>query len=244
MSFERVVRLVDAYQMAQVVACQLLKRIIDLQKAKGTVHVCLTGGRTADMMYEQFAALAPGSELDHGKLQLWWGDERFVFATDPQRNSLQAVTRLARTVAIKSADIHMMPAADGRLDADDCASDYAAELGDTTFDITLLGIGEDGHVGSIFPHHPSFAHTNKSVIGVTDSPKAPSERITLTLATFNRSDEVWFIANGPAKAHAIASALNADESIPASHVRGRTATYWFIDNDAAAELPTPYECAF
>ena len=82
-----------------------------------------------------------GSDLDAAKLQLWWGDERFVPATDPDRNSLQAVSRLARTVSIKSADTHMMAAQDGRKDSHECAAEYEAELGTTHFDIMLLGVG-------------------------------------------------------------------------------------------------------
>lgn len=242
MTFERIARLTDASEVADIVATRLLDRLVELQTTKGVVHVCLTGGDAANMMYERFAELAPQTALDTSLLQLWWGDERFVPATDPDRNSLQAVARLARTVPIKSADIHMMPAADGRLDADQCAAEYEAELGGTTFDITLLGIGRDGHIGSIFPGHPSFDPTTKSVIGVTDSPKPPPERITLTIPTFNRSDEIWFLASGGGKADAIARCLDRDPALPASHVRGVTATYWFIDDAAAAGLPKSYHC--
>ncbi len=240
--YRRIVRLDDATEVADVVARRLLERIVELQEKRGVVHICLTGGSTANQMYERFADLVSESELDASKLQLWWGDERFVPATDAERNSLQAVSRLARTVAIKSADIHMMPAQDGRADSHQCAAEYETELGDTTFDVTLLGIGADGHVGSIFPHHPSFDPTTRNVIGVTDSPKAPSDRISLTLGALNRSEEIWFIATGASKADAVARALEEDEELPASHVQAREATYWFLDADAAAQLPEPYDC--
>lgn len=238
----RTVRLDDPTEVADVVARRLLHRIVELQEKRGVVNICLTGGDTANQMYERFAALVPDSELDASKLQLWWGDERFVPATDAERNSLQAVSRLARTVAIKSADIHMMPAQDGRADPHQCAVEYEAELGDTIFDVTLLGIGTDGHVGSIFPNHPSSEATSRNVIGVTDSPKAPSDRISLTLGTLNRSEEIWFIATGASKADAVARALAGDEALPAAHVQAREATYWFLDADAAAQLPQPYDC--
>lgn len=244
MTVERVVRLTDPAEVADVVAHRFLDRVVALQGEKGIVHVCLTGGNTANLMYERFAELAAGSRLDPRLLQLWWGDDRFVFATDPERNSLQAISRLARTVGIQSSDMHIMPAADGRLDAHECAADYAAELGDTTFDVTLLGIGEDGHIGSVFPHHPSFEPTSKTVISVTDSPKPPSERITLTIPTFNRSDEIWFIATGTAKADTISRAVAGDPELPAGLARGAVATYWFLDEAAATLLPTPYECEF
>lgn len=242
--FTRVVRLKDAADVSRVVAERLLARMIDLQGKQDTVHICLTGGNAANAMYEELATLFEGSELDASRLQLWWGDERFVPATDPERNSQQAISRLARTVSIKSADTHMMAAKDGRKDSHESAAEYEAELGDTSFDITLLGIGEDGHVASIFPNHPSFEVTGRAVIGVEDSPKEPTERISLTIPTLNRADEVWMMATGEAKAAAVARSLSGDESVPGAHVQGRVATYWFLDAGAAAGLPAQYACTF
>ena len=242
--FTRVVRLEDAADVSRVVAERLLARMIDLQGKQDTVHICLTGGNAANAVYEELATLVEGSELDASRLQLWWGDERFVPATDPERNSQQAISRLARTVSIKSADTHMMAAKDGRKDSHESAAEYEAELGDTSFDITLLGIGEDGHVASIFPNHPSFEVTGRAVIGVEDSPKEPTERISLTIPTLNRADEVWMMATGEAKAAAVARSLSGDESVPGAHVQGRVATYWFLDAGAAAGLPAQYACTF
>lgn len=195
-------------------------------------------------MYEVLAELADGSELDASKLQLWWGDERFVPATDPERNSQQAISRLARTVSITSAGTHMMAAKDGRKDSHESAAEYEAELGETTFDILLLGVGEDGHVASIFPDHPSFEATNRAVIGVEDSPKPPTERISLTIPTLNRADEVWFLASGSAKADAVARSVAGDPAVPGAQVHGKVGTYWFLDADAAAVLPKQFACPF
>ena len=242
--YTRVVRLDDGDDVSSVVAARLLERLIELQAAQPLVHLCLTGGDTANAMYEKFAELAEGSTLDASKLQLWWGDERFVPATDPARNSLQAISRLARTVSIKSADTHMMAAADGRKDPHESAAAYESELGETTFDITLLGIGRDGHVASLFPDHPSSEPTNRAVVGVTDSPKEPAERITLTLRSLNRSHEVWFLATGESKSTAVASALMPDGPAPGSQIRGDVATLWFVDEGAAAGLPEQYRCPF
>ncbi|HOA26557.1 MAG: 6-phosphogluconolactonase [Propionibacteriaceae bacterium] len=241
--YTRVVRLATQKDVTDVVADRLLARIVELQQTQPLVHLCLTGGDAANAMYERLAELAEGSDLDAAKLQLWWGDERFLPATDPGRNSLQAISRLARTVSINSAHTHMMAAKDGRKDSHESAAEYEAELGDTRFDITLLGIGRDGHVGSIFPNHPSFEPTSLAVIGVEDAPKEPAERISLTISTLNRSDQVWFLANGEEKADAISRALDGDEALPASHVHGDEATLWFIDEAAAGGLPEPYICA-
>lgn len=242
--YTRVVRLEDALDVSTVVAQRLLSRLIEIQASQPVAHLCLTGGDAANAMYEIFAELADGSELDPAKLQLWWGDERFVPATDPQRNSLQAVSRLARTVSLKSADTHMMAAQDGRKDPHESAAEYEAELGDTGFDITLLGIGADGHIASLFPDHPSSEPTTRAVIGVTDSPKEPSERISLTVQTLNRSAEVWYIATGEQKADAVARTIAGDRALPGSQVHGTTATFWYLDRGAAESLPTQFTCAF
>ncbi len=242
MSFTRVVRLVDAADVAEVVARRFLERIVALQQTKDVVHVCLTGGDTANAMYERFAELVPGSGLDPSRVQLWWSDERFVPASHPDRNSLQAVSRLARTIPINATDIHMMPAQEGRADPHQVAAEYEAELGDQSFDITLLGVGADGHVGSIFPNHQSFEATTRSVIGVTEAPKPPEQRISLTIPALNRSTEVWFIATMASKTRAVAGAIGGDLSLPAAHAHGTEATYWFVDAAAASELPESYRC--
>ena len=240
----RVVRLSDAAEVSEAVAAQLLKRVLQLQQRQPVVHLCLTGGNAANDMYERFAELAEHSELDSTRLQLWWGDERFVPATDPDRNSQQAVTRLARTISIRSADTHMMAAQDGRKDSHEAAAEYESELGETHFDLTLLGIGPDGHVASIFPNHPSFDPTNRKVIGVEDSPKPPAERISLTIPALNNSAEIWVMATGDVKANAVARTLDGDLSLPAAHIRAEGATVWFLDEAAAADLPPQHSCSF
>lgn len=242
--YTRIVRLEAPEEVSALAAQRLLARIIELQRTGETVHLCLTGGNAANNMYERLAELAAESDLNSELLDLWWGDERFVPATDPDRNSMQAITRLARTIPIKAGDTHMMPAKDGRKDSHECAADYESELGDTRFDILLLGVGEDGHVGSIFPNHPSFEPTSRNVIGVTDAPKAPAERISLTIQAMNRSTEVWFLATGESKADAVARAVDADATIPAGHVHGSERTVWFVDEAAAGGLPTQYRCSF
>jgi 6-phosphogluconolactonase len=239
--FTRIVRLASPQDVADVVAQRFLTRVTELLKEQDEANVCLTGGGTADLVYERFAELAPAA-LDLKRLHLWWGDERFVAATDPDRNSLQAISRLGRALPIQSASIHMMAAKEGRADPHDCAAEYAAELGDTHFDITFLGMGPDGHVASIFPGHPSMDPTSRTVIGVTESPKPPSERISLTLNTLNRSGEIWFIVTGAAKADALVRAIEGDKSLPASYPRGAQATYWFVDEAAAAKLPQRHTC--
>ncbi|WP_309224352.1 6-phosphogluconolactonase [Propioniciclava sp. MC1683] len=230
--------------LTEGVAERLMARLVELQsQTDAPVHLCLTGGRIANRIYDAFADLVEGSDLDPTRIELWWGDERFVPTEDSDRNAGHTLAILARTLPLTSARTHSMAAADGIADADASALTYAKELGDTTFDICLLGLGEDGHVASIFPGHPSFAETTHTVIGVNDSPKPPSSRISLTVPTLSRSREVWFLVAGAEKADAVGRAYRGDPELPGGVVRGRERTLWLVDRAAGAGIPY-HECTF
>ena len=230
--------------LTEGVAERLMARLVELQsQTDAPVHLCLTGGRIANRIYDAFADLVEGSDLDPTRIELWWGDERFVPTEDSDRNAGHTLAILARTLPLTSARTHSMAAADGIADADASALTYAKELGDTTFDICLLGLGEDGHVASIFPGHPSFAETTHTVIGVNDSPKPPSSRISVTVPTLSRSREVWFLVAGAEKADAVGRAYRGDPELPGGVVRGRERTLWLVDRAAGAGIPY-HECTF
>ncbi|MDA8439658.1 MAG: 6-phosphogluconolactonase [Propionibacterium sp.] len=233
----RILRFPSDTDLVEEAARMLLNHLVQRQEHQAQVHLCLTGGRIANRIYAAFAELAGETGFDAATLHLWWGDEQFVGTTDPDRNALQSLALLARSLQLKSAQIHPMPASDGNADPDESAFTYAQELGDTVFDLCLLGMGPDGHVASIFPDHPSSDPTTLSVIGVTDAPKPPAERISLTLSTISRSRSVWLWVNGSEKAEAVAHALAGDERVPAAHASGVESTIWFLDAEAARLLP-------
>ncbi len=236
-SLVQVVRHADVTDLAGRSAQRLLDALIELQVDGHTPQLCLAGGRAAMAVYAEFARLIPDSDLDTTRLELWWSDERFLPTDDPERNAGPALALLASAFSIDPARTHPMPSADGTIDAGASAALYAKELGDTTFDICLLGMGPDGHVASIFPDHPSSEPANQSVIGVSDAPKPPPERISLTIARINTSAQVWLLVNGADKASAVARALGEDPSLPAARVAGRDRTLWLLDEESAAELP-------
>lgn len=241
MTSPRVLRHEDTDEMVAAAAQRLLDTLLELQTSQDTVHLCLTGGRTANRIYQSFAELVPGSGLNPAALHLWWGDERFVSTTDPERHALHALSILARTLQLSSAQTHPMPASDGKADPDEAAFAYAHELGDTVFDLCLLGMGEDGHVASLIPGTLRSDQTSALVVGVTDFPMPPTERITLTLNAINRSRRVWLWVSGANKAEAVAAALAGDGSVPGAQVSGTAETLWFLDDESAAQLPM-YQC--
>lgn len=233
----QVVRHADAADLANRSAARLLSTLIDLQADGHVAQLCLTGGRIALQLYARLGELVADSALDPSLLELWWGDERFLPTDDPERNAGPTLAVLARHFALDPARTHPMPSADGVVDAAASAATYAKELGDTRFDLCLLGLGPDGHVASIFPDHPSSEPTNQTVIGVSEAPKPPAERISLTIPALSNAEQVWFLVSGAEKANALARALAGDTTLPAGRVSGQDRTIWLVDQAAASELP-------
>ena len=236
---DQVLRFSGAEDLVDQAAAKLVARIAGYQAdPERIVHLCLTGGRIAQRLYESFGGRIEGSGVDPGRLELWWTDERFTATDDPARHAGPALALLAGRFALDPARTHPMPAADGVADADAAAATYAKELDDVTFDICLLSVGPEGHVAGIFPGHPSFDDTQtQPVIGLTKSPKGKGDRISLTVTSLGRSREVWFLLSGPDKADVAPEAMAGSPEIPAGVVRGQDDTLWFLDREAAAELP-------
>jgi len=228
----------SAGDVAEALAARLIARLVEIQQGGRVPQVALTGGRIATVAYQRLAADGPRSAVDWSEVELWWGDERFVVAADDDRNDKATLEVLRSALPLDETRIHPMPASDQGLDLDAAAAAYANRLGDTVFDICLLGMGPDGHVASIFPDHPS-APAAERVIAVRNSPKPPPERISLTLEVINESSEVWFLVSGSDKAAATRMALlgTGPELVPAARVAGVKATVWLLDEDAAVELP-------
>ena len=237
MSGYEVVLYNSADEVAEALAHRLIARLTELQRDFRTPQVCLTGGRIATRAYGHLAEEGVFAAVDWSRVELWWGDERFVSAGDKDRNA-DPTLEILRPLPLDPERVHVMPPSDVGLDLDAAAESYARELGATAFDICLLGMGPDGHVASIFPEHPS-AYAEGDVIPVRSSPKPPPERVSLTLPVINRSREVWFVVSGSDKAAAAKMALlgAGPVQVPAGGVSGTERTLWLLDREAAAQLP-------
>lgn len=241
----------DKGLMALAAAARLITHVVDAQSARGTASVVLTGGRNGNALLAALAASPARDAVDWSRLDLWWGDERFLPEGDPERNATQARDELLDTVPLDPARVHYMPASDG-VDGDNAesaAARYAAELAKAAaaedhvrvpaFDVLLLGVGPDTHVASLFPEHPAVRETARTVVGVRGAPKPPPVRISLTLPAIRAAREVWLLAAGEDKAEAVALALSGPGEIqaPASGATGQHRTLWLLDRAAAAKLP-------
>ncbi|KHD79099.1 6-phosphogluconolactonase [Actinoplanes utahensis] len=246
MSETVVVVVPDADILASTVAARLVIKIIDAQAAHGSASVVLTGGRVAAKVLRSVRELPASAAIDWSRVDLWWGDERYLPSGDPDRNETQAREALLDELPLDPARVHAMPASDGPDggDAIAAAGRYAGELAAAAgpgagplprFDVLMLGVGEDGHVASLFPDHPVLQETGTTA-ATFDSPKPPPVRVTLTLPTIQSADEVWLIAAGPDKAAPIGTVLSGGH-LPAANATGVHRTLWLLDKAAAANVP-------
>ncbi|MEP6815299.1 MAG: 6-phosphogluconolactonase [Marmoricola sp.] len=231
----------DAEALADDVAERLLIVLADAQSAGRTPHLALTGGTIAAKIHGAVARVASHSRVDWGNVVIWWGDERFLAPDDPDRNAVQARSALLDAVDVDPANIHEMPSTADASSPDEGAASYSremSELGAVEFDVVMLGVGPDGHVASLFPGSAQLDVDDRIAVGVTDSPKPPQQRISLTYPALNRTRAVWLVVSGKDKADAVARAVaGADlHDLPANGVHGRVETVWFLDNPAASHL--------
>lgn len=228
--------------LAHDVASRLLTVLTALQAEGRSAHIALTGGGIADKIHAEVARQAPGAPVRWEMVDFWWGDERFVPRRDPRRNAMQARHTMLDHLPLSPAQIHEIPSSD-EADSPEAAavmySDLIRNAGADEFDVLMLGLGPDGHVASLMPHLPQLHVTGQVAVGVTDSPKPPPERVTLTFEALNRSRETWFVVSGDEKADAVRRALADDGSIeetPARGIHGRLRTHWFVDLGAASKI--------
>ncbi|WNO75263.1 MULTISPECIES: 6-phosphogluconolactonase [unclassified Streptomyces] len=241
----------DKELMAQAAAARLITKIVDAQAARGSASVVLTGGRNGNALLTALGTSPARDAIDWGRLDLWWGDERFLPDGDPERNVTQAHAALLDRVPVDPARVHAMAPSDGAYgsDVEAAAAAYATALAAAAgpedhgpvprFDVLMLGVGPDTHVASLFPEHPAVRETERTVVGVHGSPKPPPTRITLTLPAIRAAREVWLLAAGEDKAKAVQIALSGAGEVqaPAAGAYGRSRTLWLLDGAAASELP-------
>ena len=236
----------DTTALVAAAGDRLVAAITDAISQRGRALIVLTGGGTGTGLLKRVREQAHA--IDWSKVHLFWGDDRFVAADDDERNEKQAREALIDHVDIPAANVHAMAPSGGEFgdDLDAATEAYGRALAANAdegqsvpdFDVHLLGMGGEGHINSLFPDTPAVRESSRMVIGVTDSPKPPPRRITLTLPAVQRSREVWLVVSGEAKADAVAAAIGGAKpvDVPAAGGFGRDATVWLVDEDAASKL--------
>ena len=217
----------DQPELLREISTQLIEVIETGLRINGVFHLALTGGTLGtDLTRTLVAHWNANPEMYQG-LHIWWSDERFVERSSSEQNSAP----VNGSVTNQNVVVHTLRASDEVENIDVAVKDYLAQLGENFMDLTILGLGPDGHVASLFP---GAAHIDRleKVIAITDSPKPPSIRATFTLSMINTSTLVWIIAAGASKAEAVTKIIEGDLSIPASYVRAADHTRLIVDTDA------------
>ena len=250
----------DSSVLLAAIAARLITKLVDTQDRYGDATIVLTGGTMGIGTLRAVADSAACRAVDWSKVNVWWGDERFVPADSPDRNVVQARAALLDQLPLDPTRVHIPGDSDRFKNPDDAAADYARQLEEAAareheadfsdnrpeepgllprFDVLLLGVGPDAHVASLFPEMAGIRETKLTVVGVTNSPKPPPERISLTLPALKSAGEVWMLVAGEDKAGAVGLALAGagPVQVPAAGARGRNRTLWLIDAAAAAKVP-------
>ena len=187
----------------------------------GARSLVLAGGTTPKRCYELLSEL----DVEWGRVAVLFGDERCVPPDHPDSNYRMAKETLLDRVM--PATIYRIPA---ELGPDEGADEYAEVVANVApLDFVLLGVGEDGHIGSLFPGHPAL-HADGLTIGIHDSPKPPPERVTITLDAIRDAGLVMILATGKGKADAVAMARRGES--PSGMI---ASARWLIDRAAAGQ---------
>ena len=187
----------------------------------GAKTLVLAGGTTPRRCYELLAEL----DVEWGRVAVLFADERCVPPGHPDSNYRMAKESLLDRVM--PATVYRIPA---ELGPDEGADEYAEVVANVApLDFVLLGVGEDGHVGSLFPGHAAL-HADGLTIGIRDSPKPPPERVTITMEAIRDAGRVMILATGKGKAAAVAMARRGES--PSGMIAGAR---WLIDRAAAGQ---------
>jgi 6-phosphogluconolactonase len=244
-------------------AKQLRKYVLDIQNASlmrhDTFRVAVSGGSLPNTLAKALLALSDGSSSDTPQFSKWdifFADERVVPLDHPDSNYKLIKDELLDKIPsdLGAPTIHSIdPKHIQDDDPTETADQYQEELMRTfaakdsvrlpVFDLILLGVGPDGHTCSLFPGHPQLRETDAWVVGVTDSPKPPPKRITLTLPVVTHALNIAFVATGGGKKEILKEIFDTEEgrSLPSGLVntQGGDKVNWFTDNAAVETVSFP-----
>ncbi len=218
-----------AREAAKFVAAVGIGRVYSL----GRFDLVLPGGRTPLPIYNQLAAEFGHQMRLWTHTHIWWGDERCVSPGNHQSNFYAARLGLLMPLGLAEDQVHRIAgeAADFR----GAAADYGRVF-PASPDVIILGLGEDGHIASLFPGAAALHEEEHRVVAVEDCPKPPSRRITITPPAIRSARRVLVVARGEAKAGAVRRTFAEEGSVEETPARLVRDAFWMIDREAAAEV--------
>ncbi len=191
--------------------------------ARGSFSIVLSGGTTPRAVYKALRRI----NTDWTAWRVYFGDERCLPPAHAERNSTMASAAWLEHVGIPAVQIHTIPAEFGPQEG---ARRYAAMLERAgTFDLVLLGLGEDGHTAGLFPGQEWGSEaTSPGAIAVFGALRAPAERVSMSASRLSDTQRVWFLVTGTRKRQAV-EAWRRGENIPAASIRPQEGVDVFTD---------------
>jgi 6-phosphogluconolactonase len=215
----------SAADVAAAAAGLILSAAVHAIHEHGRFNLVLAGGRTPIAAYTRLV----GAAADWGRWHCFFGDERCLSRDDPERNSLAAARAFFDRVPIPASHLYPIAAEQGPVAA---ATAYQATLAaHLPFDLVLLGMGEDGHTASLFPGQG--VPDGPLVIPVTQAPKPPPERVSMTPKALAATHGMLILVTGRDKASALA-AWRAGHDLPVARVASLGSALVLVDRDAAS----------
>jgi 6-phosphogluconolactonase len=211
-------------------------------KEKGRCTVVLSGGNSPKKLYELLASMVYGNQIDWDKIYFFFGDERYVPFTDPENNGSMAKKALFEPLMIPDANIFYINTV---VPPEESAKKYSQRIltyfknNPVRFDLILLGLGDNAHTASLFPHTPVLKE-KKALVSAVYIEELSSYRITMTAALINEAHTIAFLVYGDVKAKAVQDVLEGEkdfETFPAQLIIPEEGIInWFLDEAAAKNL--------
>ena len=215
--------------------------------ARGRFLVSLSGASTPKALYQLLATPEWRTTVNWSKTHLFWGDERFVPPDDPQSNYRMTSEALLSRIPIPSANVHAVPTQLGT--PQEAAAAYERTIREVSiaaggeiprFDLILLGLGENGHTASLFPHSPVL-HETARLVAADFVQEVNLYRITMTAPLINHARCAIFLVSGSGKAAVLKEVLTGPyqpEELPAQLIKlDQGMLIWLVDKPASSLLP-------
>jgi 6-phosphogluconolactonase len=229
-------------ELITMIADDLTEKINDIISKNGQCRVVLSGGNSPRRLYELLASYPYRTAIDWDRIYFFFGDERCVPFEDPDNNGAMLKKMLFEPLKIADSRIFYISTLQS---PEEAAKKYSKRIlahfkdNPVRFDIILLGVGDDAHTASLFPHTPVL-HEQKALVSAVHRGNGKPWRITLTAPLINEAHSIYFLVYGESKAKAVHHVLEGEKNYdeyPAQLINPEDGMVeWYLDTPAAALL--------
>jgi len=237
---------IQIYRTTEDLSRSFTEWLKEILTKKEKVTIALSGGSTPKSLFDYWATL-PAQEIDWTKIKFFWGDERCVPPTHAESNYKMTKEHLFDFVPVPPENIFRIlgendPATEAKRYGETLKREVATVNGIPSFDIMMLGMGDDGHTASIFPHQIDLWYSEDLCVTATH-PVSGQKRVSVTGKVINAARNVVFLVTGENKADKVEEIINhpeqAAKKYPAALVQPDSGNlFWLLDEQAGKRLTT------